>query len=186
VISADLRNANGGDSSSLLNVDRPWDAYTDDHIGLMDHLGIRQFMVLGFCIGGPFIWNLVKRVPDRLVAAVPTQPSGYRPEMPSMSYNNNMKGWGPELCGRRPNITTAMVGAFLTNMYTGARADFIYSVTRDVVRTARRRSWCCRTTFQYIRTASRWENRASCAQRAGQPLSVEGHTGRDSAGGAPH
>jgi dienelactone hydrolase len=28
----------------------------------MDHLGIREFMVLGFCIGGPFIWNLLKRV----------------------------------------------------------------------------------------------------------------------------
>ena len=51
-----------------------------------------------------------------------------------MSYNNNMKSWGPELCGRRPGITTAMVDAFLTNMYTGARADFIYSVTREVVR----------------------------------------------------
>ena len=134
VISADLRNANGGESSGPLEVDRPWDAYTDDHIGLMDHLGIRQFMVLGFCIGGPFIWNLVKRVPNRLVAAVPAQPSGYRPEMPGMSYNNNMKGWGPELCARRPDITMAMVDTFLTNMYTGARADFVYSVTRDVVR----------------------------------------------------
>src|SRR5205807_5202447 len=66
-------------------------SYTDDHIGLMDHLGIRQFMVLGFCIGGPFIWNLLQRAGDRVVAAVPAQPSGYRPEMPGLSYNNNMK-----------------------------------------------------------------------------------------------
>ena len=50
-------------------------------------------MVLGFCIGGPFIWNLLKRAGDRVVAAVPAQPSGYRPEMPGLSYNNNMKGW---------------------------------------------------------------------------------------------
>ena len=34
-IAADLRNANGGNSSGPLEVDRPWDAYTDDHIGLM-------------------------------------------------------------------------------------------------------------------------------------------------------
>src|SRR5215475_1113897 len=39
VIAADLRNANGGQSTGPLEIDRPWDAYTDDHIGLMDHLG---------------------------------------------------------------------------------------------------------------------------------------------------
>ena len=64
-ITADLRNAFSGQSSGPLEVDRPWDAYTDDHLGLMDHLGIREFMVLGFCIGGPFIWNLLQRAGDR-------------------------------------------------------------------------------------------------------------------------
>ena len=44
-----------------------------------------------------------------------------------------MKGWGPELCARRPDITMAMVDTFLTNMYS-ARADFVYTVTRDFVR----------------------------------------------------
>ena len=67
-ISADLRNANSGHSSGPLEVDRPWDAYTDDHIGLMDHLKIDKFMVLGFCIGGPFIWNLIERAPNRVVS----------------------------------------------------------------------------------------------------------------------
>jgi pimeloyl-ACP methyl ester carboxylesterase len=136
VITADLRNAKGGQSVGPLEVDRPWDAYTDDHIGLMDHLGIRQFMVLGFCIGGPFIWNLLKRAGDRVVAAVPAQPSGFRPEMPDLSYQNNMKGWGPELCERRPDITMAMVDAFLTKMYRN-NADFVYTVTRDFVRNCR-------------------------------------------------
>jgi pimeloyl-ACP methyl ester carboxylesterase len=134
VIAADLRNAKDGQSAGPLESDRPWDAYTDDHLGLMDHLGIRQFMVLGFCIGGPFIWNLLKRAGDRVVAAVPAQPSGYRPEMPELFYNNNTKDWGPQLCSRRPDITTAMVDAFLTTMYRGARADFVFTVTRDFVR----------------------------------------------------
>jgi pimeloyl-ACP methyl ester carboxylesterase len=57
-IYADLRNANAGQSSGPLEIERPWDSYADDHLGLMDHLGIGKFMVLGFCIGGPFIWNL--------------------------------------------------------------------------------------------------------------------------------
>ena len=133
VITADLRNAKGGQSTGPLETDRPWDAHTDDHVGLMDHLGIREFMVLGFCIGGPFIWNLLKRAGNRVLAAVPAQPSGFRPEMPTLGYDNNMKGWGPELCARRPDITMAMVDAFLTNMYR-ARADFVYTVTRDFVR----------------------------------------------------
>jgi hypothetical protein len=29
-----------GQSSGPLEIDRPWDAYTDDHLGVMDHLGI--------------------------------------------------------------------------------------------------------------------------------------------------
>ena len=41
-IASDLRNANPGQSSGPLEIDRPWDSYTDDHIGLMDHLGIQQ------------------------------------------------------------------------------------------------------------------------------------------------
>src|SRR5215212_736284 len=100
-IGADLRNANGGQSSGPLEVERPWDSYTDDHIGLMDHLGINKFMVIGFCIGGPLIWNLVKRAPDRVVAAVLAQPSGSRPEMPDLFYQNNITGWGPALMKKR-------------------------------------------------------------------------------------
>ena len=133
-IASDLRNANAGHSSGPLEIDRPWDAYTDDHIGLMDHLGIDKFMVLGFCIGGPFIWNLLERAPNRVVAAVLAQPSGSRPEMRDLFYENNIKGWGPELVKRRPEITMEMVDRFLTKMYR-TNADFVFTVTRDFVRT---------------------------------------------------
>ena len=132
-IAADLRNANGGQSSGPLDFDRPWDAYTDDHLGVMDHLRIDKFMVMGFCIGGPFIWNLLERAPDRVVAAVLAQPSGSRPEMRDLFYENNMKGWGPELVKRRPEITMEMVDRFLTKMYR-TNADFVFTVTRDFVR----------------------------------------------------
>ena len=132
-ITSDLRNANGGQSSGPLEIDRPWDAYSDDQLGLMDHLGINEFMVMGFCVGGPMIWNLLKRAPKRIVAAVLAQPSGSRPEMRDLFYENNMKGWGPALTASRPDITMAMVDAFLNKMYR-TNPDFVYSVTRDFVR----------------------------------------------------
>ncbi len=131
-IAADLRNANPGQSSGPLEIDRPWDSHTDDQLGLMDHLGIDKFMVMGFCVGGPITWNLLERAPDRVVAAVLAQPSGSRPEAPDRSYNGNMNGWGPELVERRPDITMEMVDAFLTKMYRNV--DFVYSATRDFVR----------------------------------------------------
>jgi pimeloyl-ACP methyl ester carboxylesterase len=133
-IASDLRNANAGQSSGPLEIDRPWDSYTDDHLSLMDHLGIDKFLVLGFCIGGPFIWNLLKRAPNRIVAAVLAQPSGSRPEMRDLFYENNMKGWGPELVKRRPEITMETVDKFLTKMYR-TNPDFVFTVTRDFVRT---------------------------------------------------
>jgi pimeloyl-ACP methyl ester carboxylesterase len=132
-IASDLRNANGGQSSGPLEADRPWDAYTGDHLALMDHLGIDKFMVHGFCIGGPFIWNLLRRAPDRVVAAVLAQPSGSRPEMRDLFYENNMKGWGPQLIARRPDLTMEMVDKFLTKMYR-TNPDFVFTVNRDFVR----------------------------------------------------
>src|SRR5712692_8161532 len=128
-----LRNANPGKSSGPLGTDRPWDSHTDDQLGVMDHLGINKFMVMGFCIGGPFIWNLLKRAPDRVFAAVLAQPSGFRPEKPTLSYDNNMTGWGPDLVKRRPDITMEMVDKYLTKMYRN-NPDFVFTVTRDFVR----------------------------------------------------
>jgi len=51
-ITMDQRNANGGESSGPVPVDNPWDAFADDQLGLMDHLGIREFFYMGYCIGG--------------------------------------------------------------------------------------------------------------------------------------
>ena len=69
----------------------------------------------------------------RIVAAVLAQPSGFRPEMPDLFYNNNIKGWAPTLTASRPDITMTMVDAFLKKMY-GSNPDFVFTVTRDFVR----------------------------------------------------
>lgn len=133
VIALDLRNANGGQSEGPLDIERTWDAFTDDQLGLMGHLGIDRFMVMGFCIGGPMIWNLLRRAGDRVAAAVLVHPSGYSSSVPDIFYQNNIRGWGPEFCARRPEVTMAMVAEFLDNMYT-RRADFVFTVDRDFVR----------------------------------------------------
>ena len=132
-IGSDLRNSNAGQSSGPLDIDNPWDMYTNDQLGLMDHLGIDKFMVLGFCIGGPFIWNLLRRAPNRVVAAVPAQPVGFRPEAPTVLYDGSKNGWAVELMKRRPDITPDMVERYLTRMYR-TNADFVFTATRDFVK----------------------------------------------------
>lgn len=132
-ISMDLRNAIPGQSTGPLEVDRPWDCHTDDQLAVLDHLKVDKFMVMGFCIGGPFIWNLLKRVPNRVVAAVLAQPVGYRPEMPTVLYDGSIQGWGPDLMLRRHEITREMIEKYLTNMYR-KNPDFVFTVTRDFVK----------------------------------------------------
>jgi pimeloyl-ACP methyl ester carboxylesterase len=132
-VAYDLRNAPPGQSTGPLEIDRPWDSHADDQLALMDHLGFDRFMVLGFCIGGPLIWNLIKRAPDRVVAAVLAQPSGSRPEARDLFYDNNIKGWAPQLLERRPDLTMEQAERFLTKMYR-TDPDFVFTVSRDFVR----------------------------------------------------
>src|SRR5437762_5422857 len=105
-ITADLRNAPSGQSTGPVEVDRPWESYADDQLGLMDHLGIDKFSVMGFCIGGPFIWSLLKRAPTRIAAAVLAQPVGRRPEMRDRKYQGAFwSGWPAQINAKRPEIT---------------------------------------------------------------------------------
>ena len=131
-IAADLRNSATGESSGPLETDRPWDAYSDDHLGLMDELGIDKFLVMGFCIGGPMVHNLLRLAPDRIVGAALMQPSGFSPKHPDLFYQNNIKAWGPPLCEKRSDVTMDTIHDFLTSMYTD-RSDFVFTATRDYV-----------------------------------------------------
>src|SRR2546429_1569514 len=112
-ICADLRNATPGQSSGPLDIDRPWDAYTDDQLGLMDHLGIREFMVMGFCIGGPMIHNPIKRAGDRGVAGAMMPPSGFKPRVPGPFFPKNNKGRGAPPFAKTPHPPMAPGPDFL-------------------------------------------------------------------------
>ena len=133
VIMMDQRNANGGESTGPIPVDKPWDAFADDQLGLMDHLGIRQFVFFGNCIGGSFALKLMERAPDRIVAGVLSQPIGHRPESPDVMYSSGLT-WAKELRERRPDVSMETIEKYLHNLYRGARADFVHSVSRDFAR----------------------------------------------------
>jgi pimeloyl-ACP methyl ester carboxylesterase len=116
-ITMDQRNANGGESTGPIPADDPWGAFADDQLGLMDHLGIREFFFMGYCIGGQFALKLMERAPDRVVAAVLCQPVGHRPENPDVMYKSGREAWAPELLARRPDLTTVQVEKYLHNLY---------------------------------------------------------------------
>jgi len=132
IITMDQRNAAGGQSTGPVPVDDPWGAFADDQLGLMDHLGIRQFLFFGNCIGGCFALKLMERAPDRVVAGVLSQTVGHRPENPNVMYDSGVT-WGKELRERRPDVSADTVEKYLHNLYR-ARPDFVYSVSRDFVR----------------------------------------------------
>ena len=138
-ITADLRNAPSGQSTGPVEVDRPWESYADDQLGLMDHLGIDKFMVMGFCIGGPFIWSLLKRAPNRIAGAVVAQPVGWRPEMRDPKYQGTFwKSWPAQIHAKRPEITLETAEQFTIKMFetklSETGPDFVFTVTRDFVR----------------------------------------------------
>ena len=130
VITMDQRNATNGESTGPVPVANPWDAFADDQLGLMDHLGIRQFCFFGNCIGGPFAMKLMERAPQRVVAAILSQPVGHRPDKPDFMYDSGRDVWAKEFLARRPDVSMATIEQYLHNLYR-VRPDFVYSVSRD-------------------------------------------------------
>jgi pimeloyl-ACP methyl ester carboxylesterase len=130
VITMDQRNATNGESTGPVPVANPWDAFADDQLGVMDHLGIRQFAFFGNCIGGPFAMKLMERAPQRVVAAILSQPVGHKPDKPDFMYDSGRDVWAKELIGRRPDVSMATIEQYLHNLYR-VRPDFVYSVSRD-------------------------------------------------------
>jgi pimeloyl-ACP methyl ester carboxylesterase len=130
VITMDQRNATNGGSNGPVPVDNPWDAFADDQLGVMDHLGIRQFFFFGNCIGGPFAMKLMERAPQRVVAAILSQPVGHRPDKPDYMYESGRDVWAKEFLERRPDVSMATIEQYLDNLYR-VQPDFVYSVSRD-------------------------------------------------------
>src|SRR5215470_14461422 len=130
VITMDQRNATGGESTGPVPSDDPWGAFADDQLGVMDHLGISKFFFFGNCIGGPFAMKLMERAPQRVSAAILSQPVGHNPAKPDYMYDAGKTVWAKELRERRPDVSMETIERYLHNLYR-ARPDFVYSVSRD-------------------------------------------------------
>src|SRR5437764_11368491 len=113
VITMDQRNATGGESTAPVPVDDPWSAFANDQLGVMDHLGIRQFFFFGNCIGGPYAMKLMERAPQRIAAALLSQPVGHRPEKPDYMYDAGRDVWAKELRQRRPDVSMETIEKYL-------------------------------------------------------------------------
>ena len=115
VITPDTRNSTGGESTGPVPVDKPWDAFADDHLGLMDHLGVKKFAVFGNCMSALFALKLMERAPDRVAAAVLSQPVGYQPEFPDQMYNHLVKTWASEYRKTHPEFSEADAAKMATS-----------------------------------------------------------------------
>ena len=130
VITMDQRNATGGESTGPVPSDDPWAAFADDQLGVMDHLGIDRFCFFGNCIGGPFAMKLMEKAPQRVTAAILSQPVGHNPAKPDYMYDAGKTVWAKELRERQSDVSMETIDKYLHDLYR-VRPDFVYSVSRD-------------------------------------------------------
>jgi pimeloyl-ACP methyl ester carboxylesterase len=127
LVAMDQRNA--GQSRGPLDAGDPWGAYAADQLGLLDHLGIDRFLVMGCCIGGSYILKLIEQAPDRVVAAVLEQPIAVDDSNLEL-FEGIRRPWADQLLATRSDIDALTMDEFLAAMW---RDDFVVSVTKDVV-----------------------------------------------------
>jgi pimeloyl-ACP methyl ester carboxylesterase len=131
-ITMDQRNAMGGESTGPVPVENAWDAFADDQLGLMDHLGIDRFFYMGYCIGGCFAGKLLERAPDRVVAAVFCQTVGHRPEDPGVMIRHSEQNWLGPFREKRPDVSSETIEKYFHSLYS-VQPDFLYSVPRALI-----------------------------------------------------
>ena len=125
VIVMDQRNA-GGRSRAPLTAQDGWHSFTADHLAILDHLKIERCHLFGQCIGGSFIFSLLKAQPQRFASAVIAQPIGrvgpFNPARPAR-FNE----WAATLADKPSD---AVRDAYYRNLYG---AGFVYSADQAFV-----------------------------------------------------
>ncbi|MFC4275498.1 alpha/beta fold hydrolase [Achromobacter aloeverae] len=129
LITLDQRNA--GNSRAPYTRPVTWDDYAADHLGLLDHLGIERFHILGACIGGPFGFKLIERAGPRVASFVVQATSGLDARNRE-HFDHSFDSWSAGFRARRPDVDPALLARQYQALFG---ADFIFSVDRDFVAT---------------------------------------------------
>lgn len=128
VIAMDQRNA-PGQSHAPISASDGWHSFASDHLAILDHLGIERCHLYGQCIGGPFIWSLLKAQPERFASAIVAQPIGSVGEV-SPKRSGSFAGW-VETLEDHPEATGDVLDAYYWNLYG---PGFAYSADRDFLK----------------------------------------------------
>ncbi len=115
VIAMDQRNT--GTSTGPIEAGDGWHTYAADQLALMDHLGIDRFAVLGMCIGGAFILELLETAPDRITAAVALQPIGQDGNRDA--FRGIFEAWRDELATQHPEADDAAFESLFADLFGG-------------------------------------------------------------------
>jgi pimeloyl-ACP methyl ester carboxylesterase len=108
---------NTGTSFAPITAADGWSSYAADQLAVMDHLGIERFAVLGMCIGGAFIMELLDEVPERVTAAVALQPVGLDDNRDA--FRSMFDEWRAGIGADHPEATDADWEGCWTNMFGG-------------------------------------------------------------------
>ncbi|MEO6652524.1 MAG: alpha/beta hydrolase [Ilumatobacteraceae bacterium] len=126
LIGMDQRNA--GRSQAPVSADDGWDTYTADQLALLDHLGVDRCHVVGMCIGGPYIMNLLNTAPDRFASAVLLQPVGIDDNRSAMYEMFDQ--WAETIRPQHADVETDTWESFRSNMWDG---EFVLTASRKQV-----------------------------------------------------
>lgn len=126
LIGMDQRNA--GRSRAPVSADDGWATYTADQVALLDHLQIDECHVVGMCIGGPFIFGLLRAAPERFRSAVILQPVGIDENRHALE--EMFDTWANAQAERHPEAGPDDWASFRSNMWDG---DFVLTASPDEV-----------------------------------------------------
>jgi pimeloyl-ACP methyl ester carboxylesterase len=126
-IAIDQRNA--GRSTAPLHATDGWHTYAEDHLRLLDSLGVDRFHVLGSCIGASFALKLCELAPDRVTAAILQQPIGLS-DANAANRAESFDSWADGLRQRPGGVDELALDGLRANLFDG---EFVYSVSREAV-----------------------------------------------------